>query len=88
MIVNNTVSPNLIIELTFPVVWCFLHSFKYSFVRWFQYDSNKLCKYLVRFDKLLSFGKNIGVLEYSSFTFAYIICVYINSKFNLKLFSI
>ena len=48
----NTVSPNLIIELTFfPVVW--YNSFKYSFVYWFQYDSNKLYKYFIRFDKLL-----------------------------------
>ena len=50
----NTISPNLIIKLTFfPVVWFSLNLFKYSFVHWFQYDSNSLCKYFIRFDKLL-----------------------------------
>ena len=52
--INTISSPNLIIELTFFLdVWCSLNWFKYSFVHWFQYDSNKLCKYFIRFDKLL-----------------------------------
>ena len=50
----NTISPNLIIELTFfPVVWCSCNSFKYSFVHWFECDSNSLCKHFICFDKLL-----------------------------------
>ena len=51
----NKVSPNLITELTgfFLVVSCSLNSFKYSFVHWFQHDSNKLCNYFIGFDKLL-----------------------------------
>ena len=49
----NTISPNLIIELTFfLVVWCSLNSFKYSFVHWSHYVSNKLCEYFMCFDKL------------------------------------